>query len=222
MDKISKFIKLHPFIAVNILTIVFLFIYQPVALITFMLSIITWAYRLKEAKREKLQVLKANAENYVATVKLAKSLPVIKTSIFLDNGEHGFLDEAAQLSETHSVRQSVGSGVGFRVMKGVYVGGYSGRSESHREWRRLDQGKLILTSQKIVFNGDKENRVLQLKDLVAINIYTYGIELSTQKRTKSSLFRVQNPYIWGAAINIIKGVKDPLHLESVNLDIKIV
>jgi hypothetical protein len=220
MESLKHFIKFHPFISVNILTLIFLFVYPPLAGITFVISIIAWFYRKERTRKERMQGFRDDAAKYIATVKLNKKLPTVKTTIFLDEGESSFLDEPAQLSETRAVRQSTGSGVGFRVMKGVYVGGYSGRSESHKEWRRLDRGRLILTNKKIIYNGSTENRILLLKDLISVNILSYGIELATQKRTKSSLFSVQNPYIWRAAINIIKNVKDPLNLGDINLEVK--
>jgi len=220
MEKLKQFYKNHPFITVNIVTLVLLIFNQSSwAAVVFFISLIAWAIRANQIKKEKMQALRASADAYIAEVKQNKKMPTITTNVFLGDGEYAFLESGSRLFEPRSVRNYAGTGASFRVMKGVRIGGYSGRSESHSEWRRLDQGKVVLTSKKLVFNGGKENRTVQLKDIVSINVMRDAIELASEKRQKSSIFAVDNPYIWGAAINILKRVKDPMHLEEVNLDV---
>ena len=95
-------------------------------------------------------------------IKLEKKLEPISTTLFLDKDENAFFKESTVLMEARAVRQSVGAGLGLRVMKGVYVGGYKGQSESSQELRAIESGDLIITNKKLVFRGTKENRVIPL------------------------------------------------------------
>ena len=146
----------------------------------------------------------------------------IDQSIFLSNGECMFLKEKeSRLKETRAVRKNSGSGLGFRVMKGVYLGGYSGKSESHQEWRILDSGELVLTNKKIIFRGNNENRTIPIDKIVAVKVYTDGIELTTESKSKSSIFAVKNPYIWNIALTILRSGKDPLSLGEIDIDVQV-
>jgi hypothetical protein len=176
-------------------------------------------------KKELIRQQKATeAENYIAEVKSKKALPTIQTSIFLDKDEKAFLEEETKLNETRAIRKHSGGmgGIGFRVVKGVYVGGgrRSGTSESHQEWRMIDSGNLIITNQRMIFRGGKENRAVPLKKILSVSISIDAIEVAVESKSKSMVFPVQNGYIWGAVINILRQVDDPLNLGDLNLDIQ--
>lgn len=177
----------------------------------------------KKKKELERQEKIAEAENYINIIKEKKSLPIIKPSAFLNKNEQAFLEEETKLTEPRAIRKYSGGtrGVGFRVMKGVYIGagGRSGTSENHQEWRLIDTGKLIITNQRLIFLGGKENRAIPLKKILSLNVSLDAIEVAVESRSKSMVFSVKNGYIWGAVLNIVRSVDDPLNLGDLKLDI---
>lgn len=176
-------------------------------------------------KKEALKQSKAvEANNYVVSIQENKGLPSINTSIFLDSGETAYLEEPTTLLETRAIRKysSSGGGVGFRIAKGVYVGrgGRTGTSESHQEWRAIDKGKVIITNKRIIFDGEQENRSIKIADVLSASISVDAVELSLSNKSKSVIFSVNNGYIWGTIINIIKKVEDPSNIGDLKLDIQ--
>ncbi len=210
----------HPLISWNILGVISLFIVPvlwPIFLIT---SLVFYSKLRKKRKLEEKAKLIKEAELYIEKAKESKALSTVKPSIFLNPGEHAFFEEQSNLKETRAVRKTGGGGVGFRVAKGVYVGGYSGQAESHQEWRTLDAGELIVTNEKIVFQGTKENRMFPINKILSVETFTDGAEVTIESRTKSVIFTARNPYILSAILHIVRSVKDPMNLKDVKLDIK--
>ncbi|MDD4062764.1 MAG: hypothetical protein PHV25_03305 [Candidatus Pacebacteria bacterium] len=220
----KKFFLEYPLISWNILTIVFLFIFWPISLISSFISLVFWVKRNQEIKEQKRIQRVVDAENYINKVKEGKSLPVIIPSISLEKNEEAFLEEETKLIETRAIRKHTGGmkGIGFRVAKGVYLGSgsRSGTSESHQEWRTIDSGSLIITNKRIVFNGSKENRNIPIKKIISISSTHDHIEVAVEARSKTIIFPVKNSYIWGAVINIVKRTDNPLNLDDMKLDIK--
>lgn len=165
---------------------------------------------------------KEDARVLVEKIKLEKKLEPISTTLFLDKNENAFFKENTVLMEARAVRQSVGGGVGFRVMKGVYVGGYRGQSESNQELRAIESGDLIVTNKKLVFRGTKENRVIPLSSIIEIKMHSDAIEIATTGRQKSSIFTTENPYLWNVNLFILSKVENPLDFSGINnIDIAI-
>jgi hypothetical protein len=177
----------------------------------------------KSSKQKNLEIKTSNikeAENYIERVKERKSLPTINSSTFLNPGEHVFLEEESKLMETKSVRQTKGAGGGVRLFKGVSIGQWSSKSESHKEWRTIDTGKITLTNKRIIFDGSKENRVIQISKIIGVNTLLDSIEVSQETRQNSSVFIVKNPIIWTLVLRVLKSVQDPLNLGDTDLNIK--
>ncbi|MCF7834064.1 MAG: hypothetical protein K9L98_01080 [Candidatus Pacebacteria bacterium] len=168
------------------------------------------------------QQQKDEARNLVEKIKLEKKLEPISTSLLLEKDEYAFLKENTVLMESKSIRNSVGLGIGFRVMKGVHVGGYKGQSESNQELRSVESGDLIITNKKLVFRGTMENRVIPLSKIIEIKMHSDAIEIATTGRQKSSIFTVANPYIWNVNLFILSKVENPLDFSGIkNIDIAI-
>lgn len=165
---------------------------------------------------------KEEARVLVEKIKQEKRLEPIATSLFLDKEENAFLKENSVLMEAKAIRQSVGAGLGLRVAKGVYVGGYKGQSESTQELRAIDSGELTITNQKLVFRGSKENRVIPLSKIIEVKMHNEAIEIATTGRQKSSIFSVANPYIWNVNLFVLSKVANPLDFSGIsNIDISI-
>lgn len=177
----------------------------------------------KSSKKKNLEIKASNieeAELYLKNVREIKALPTIHSSIFLSSGEQVFLEEESKLMETRSVRQTKGVGGGVRLFKGVSIGQWASQSESHKEWRTIDTGKITLTNKRIIFDGPKENRVIQLSKIIGVDTLLDSIEISQEARQNSSIFILKNPYIWTVVLRIIKSVPDPLNLGDIDLNIK--
>lgn len=172
-------------------------------------------------KETKKTALVSEANKYISELRSSRTIPTIASGLMLDAGEEAFLEEPTKLHETRAVRTSKGNFGGLRIAKGVTIGGYSGRSESNQEWRAIDQGVITLTNKRIFFDGDKGNRSIPVKELIKVDIALDSIQLSEDGKTKDIIFSVSNPYIWGALLNIIKRVENPLDLKNVDLDIEI-
>jgi hypothetical protein len=170
----------------------------------------------KEAKK-KSQLAEANA--FTERLKADKAFSTTSTHLMLQAGEHAFLQEDVVLSETRAVRKSVGGFGGFRIAKGVIIGGYRGTSESHQEWRSIDRGQLVLTDKRLVFDGNKENRAISLDKIISFNIYLNSISVSVEGKSKDVNFEVKNPYIWACSIQLLKTVENPLDLKNTSLNL---
>lgn len=178
-------------------------------------------FSTQNKKQVKKQELINEANSYIEKVKNNKGLIPITTSILLKKDEDAFLATESTLRETKAIRYSQRGGVGLRVAKGVYVGRSSGKSESQQEWRVIDSGDITVTNQKLVFNGEKENRIIPIDKIVSISPWSDAIEITSETKNKSMLFSVDNPFIWAAVVNILVKVDDPKNLDGVNLDIQI-
>lgn len=177
----------------------------------------------KSSKKNNLEIKASNikeAESYIESVKERKSLPTISSSTFLNPGEQVFLEEESKLMETRSVRQTQGVGGGVRLFRGVSIGQWASKSESHKEWRTIDTGKITLTNKRIIFDGPKENRVIQLSKIIGVDTLLDSIEVSQEARQNSSIFILKNPYIWTVVLRILKSVPDPLKLGDIDLNIR--
>jgi len=220
ISSIKKFFHEQPFIAWNIFTLISLFIDPLLAIFFFLVSLIFWIRRTEEQRRQQL-ITETN--QYIEEIKSKKAIPIIKSSIFLKEGEFAFLEENTDLRETRAVRIFSGGsrGVGFKVAKGtsIRIGGFSGISESNQEWRTLDTGKLVITNQRLIFNGSKENRSFPIKKILSIETFTNSIKISIDGRAKSLNFPVKNPYIWSIVINIVCSTENPLKLDDVKINI---
>ena len=90
--------------------------------------------------------------------------------IHLDKGEEGFYwDETANLYELRAVRDGKVGGASFRIAKGVTIHSGGFRSESHDEWREIANGALYVTNKRIIFDGDKKNRVIKLSEVMSVD-----------------------------------------------------
>lgn len=226
MKKVKWFFRDYPYIAYPVIGIILSFIIRRGDINLFVwifviVAVISQAFANKRRKdREHLEFLRLQAREFVESIKKNKSLSPIPAPIFLAPDEHLFLQDGnSGLLETRAVRHSTGGFGSVRVARGVRIGGYSGRSESFQEWRKLDKGQLLLTNEKVLFMGSKENRTFAVSKIIAINTLKDAVRLSIDGRSKDVMFPVGNPYIWCAALNILKSTKTPLDLSHVNINI---
>ena len=205
----------------TVITFVILFAIGEANFIAFMILFVgligVWHSRSKRMKEEFFNNLEQEAKVYITKTTGQRSLPVVSSEIFLGDKEIAFFEENVALSETRSVRQSSGSGAGVRIAKGVSVGGYSGSSRSQQEWHTVDHGTFTITNQKIVFSGEKENRIVELKKIFNYQIRNGQIAISYQK--KNIRLSVANPLICSYILDVIKRTSDPTNLSDSDFEL---
>ena len=149
-----------------------------------------------EARRQRLQDLADEADEFIRVVR--RGLQPIASRLILKGGEHAVLEEESALMETRAYR--VYGGGGTRIGR-VYVGG--GASESQQRLKHIDDGTLTLTTKRLIFDGSQENRNVNLSHVLSVSLWADAIEISTERRAKSQVYRVENPLIWKASIEAL-------------------
>ncbi len=120
-----------------------------------------------------------------------------ETPLVLLQGEVPILHRAATLMEAKAVRFY--GGVGTRI-KGIYIGG--GASTPVDGLTRIDTGTLTLTTQRLVFDGQMQNRNMSVSQVLSMKTYSDAIEIASAKRAKSQVYLVDNPVLWKEAISL--------------------
>ena len=138
-----------------------------------------------------------------AASKTHNAFPTVATRILLKDGEVAFYDAPSALYEKRAVRYWESGSIGFRVARGVYVGGTRGRSVSEQEWGKIDTGTLTITNKRIIFNGGGIDRAVMLANVMAVEPWFDGVEISIEKRQKGMCFATRNPVLVGALINYL-------------------
>lgn len=151
---------------------------------------------------ERQQALELQRQNDLETVIQGLSngeihLPIINSPIILKNNEEAYLSlPNISLSEPRSVRisQSGGFGTSYRVAKGFTLHSGTGRSRSvsHEEIMVIDNGTLVITNKRVIFVGDKKSVNIDLKKILAINIFKDGISIQRENKQKIEYFTGTN------------------------------
>lgn len=118
------------------------------------------------------------------------SLPIVATDVLLESGEEAYFSAPAQLAESRAVRYSTGFGAGTRVGRGMGLGGWSSRSVSRNELQPVGEGVLVVTNQRLVFDGNTDNRVVPLDSILSVRAGSGFVEVSSSTRQKSLVFIV--------------------------------
>lgn len=111
-------------------------------------------------------------------------------SIVLNQDEKTHYYTNARMCEERAVRQHVGGSV--RIMKGVWL--RSGQAESHGELREIDSGGLLLTNQRVIFDGSSRKIEYKIPKLITITEYKDSVQLAVSNRKKSQIYIVGEPH----------------------------
>lgn len=173
----------------------------PIAVLVVVVWIVLkWITRAR--RRARVKRLKDEAINFFNEIERTGTLTRPATQLMLQKGEVAIFDEKSILSESRAYR--LYGGAGTRV-GGVYVGG--GVSESQQRLKRIDEGILTLTNERLIFDGSLENRTLALSDILSVNPWLDAIEVSIRRRAKSQVFSASNPFIWTMLIEQVAAGK---------------
>jgi len=190
--------------------------------------ILVYKYRKKielqeSEKRKAIIQSKANeVKGYFDLVNREKKLPTIDTYIMLKKDEVGYLQDSVRLFELRAARKSTRGGGAVRVAKGVYIGGTSGISRSFDELREIDSGRLILTNQRIIFDGNNNTRDIKLDKIISVAEYIDGIEIAIEGKAKSQTYiGMSNPYLWKTLIYYIRQIPESGELPTADIEAKL-
>jgi hypothetical protein len=188
-----------------------------IGIIWLVVSSINRSKRLQEWREN----CRLEARSFLKNIQIKNALPKAYTNLMLKNGESAYYSDDVDLYETHSVRTSTTGYTGVRVMKRVYIGGARGTSTSSQEWTCVASGKLVITNQRLVFDGDKNDRNIPLKRIFNAESTSDGVEVSCEGRQKSMVFACKNPLILAIIIRICAKAENPSDLSNINIDIEI-
>ena len=181
------------------------------------LIICGWAVNAAQRRKHRAR-LYAEAREYVGSVQQGQALPIVPSNLILKAGESAFYSAPSILYETRAVRHHQSGFGGFRVAKGIYIGGSRGRSTSSQEWSKIDSGVLTITNKRLVFDGGSADRSVALGKVLSAESSSEGVEVSVENRQKSMVFAATNPLILATIIRICCQA-DPLDLSQTPLDI---
>lgn len=166
-------------------------------------TLLAFIFARRTVKRLRRAHLIAVARRFLARVKANDSFPPVSTRVLLRAGEVAIYDEPSVLYEKRAVRDYVSGRVGFRIAKGVWIGGSRGRSVSSQEWSKLSTGRLTLTNKRLVFTGDGVDRTVAREKIVSVEPWSDAVEVSIENRQKSMVFSAANPFIAHALISVL-------------------
>jgi hypothetical protein len=166
---------------------------------------------------------KINAiREYFDRVNQEKMIPTISTHILMKKGEVAHLQDNVKLYEIRTARKSTRGGAAMRILKGVFIGGSRGTSRGHDELREIDNGKLILTNKRIIFDGCNNTRNISLDKIVSVSEYSDGIEISIEDKTKSQTYvGMPNPLLWKSLVYFIRQIPESGELPTAKIEIQL-
>ena len=122
------------------------------AIVAGLVALIAASYILPARRRKqsaaRAEALKLDAKSFLDRCARNGRFPTVSTNLILKGDEVAIFDEASILYESRSYR--VSGGAGTRVGK-VWIGG--GVSESQQRLKKIDKGRLTLTTARLVFDG---------------------------------------------------------------------
>ncbi len=111
-------------------------------------------------------------------------LPVIKSvdGVRLQKKETCHYDCIGGWYQERTKTRRIGhTGGGFSVPVGggvrALVGGTQSRVVSYDEWQKIDEGRILLTSHRIICSGEKKNLSIRVDDIIRFRVWGDGIEI---------------------------------------------
>jgi hypothetical protein len=132
--------------------------------------------------------------------------PNVPAGIMLHKDEIALCALPTGLSEDKTTRQRVGGYSGYSIPIGYgirfRVGSYQGRTISQERLTPVDQGTVIVTTQRIVFNGARRTLSVPLNKVLNTVVYRDGVDVRTENRAKREVFRCGKPILLNTYILI--------------------
>jgi hypothetical protein len=169
-------------------------------IVTVAVLIVAYAYQQKNVYRQKSSEMEGNIPDCVKWVTdiidggRTLKLPFDQNpGVILESNEELLsVLPLVTLLEPRAVRTRHGvfGGPSIRIAKGISFrfGGYGGSSESHEELRSIDEGTLVLTSQRLTFIGQGRTVSVALEKIVSMEGYDDRLQLNRQGKEKVEHF----------------------------------
>ncbi len=111
------------------------------------------------------------------------NLDPIPTEILLPKNELCFFINDTDLYETRKITKRISYGgptMRVKIIKGVYfrAGNLGVKAHSEEELTLIDSGKLYITNKRLLFVGSKQNKPVQLNNIIDYKVYGNGLEVS--------------------------------------------
>jgi hypothetical protein len=90
-----------------------------------------------------------------------------------------------------STGYSIPLGHGFRFR----VGSYQGHTISREQLTKVDQGTVIVTTKRIVYNGSRRSLTIPSNQVLNTVLYRDGVDVRTENRAKREVFQCKNPLL---------------------------
>ena len=146
-------------------------------------------------------------DRFVSDILAKGRLNPIHTPVLLDGSEKAYYSQPSNLSEVQDTTKYRSGFAGLRLAMGIYVGGSRGESIRVQEWQQIDEGTLVCTGGRIIFDGRITNRSVFLEKILSVKqISDTEIEISEDGRQHNMILSSPNPPILCA---IIHALRDP-------------
>ena len=114
-----------------------------------------------------------------------------------------FVLPGVRLLEPRAIRRSRSNygGPTIRLAKGLSfrLGAGTSQSESSDELREIDQGTLVLTTNRLAFMGSMRTSSVKLDDIIGMEAYTDGIQVHRERKQRAET------YVLGQPLQIVEG-----------------
>jgi hypothetical protein len=144
----------------------------------------------------------ADSDAYLTLLKSSVGLPVVPSTALLQYNERAYYCAPSSLYETRAVRHHESGFASIRVAPGLWIGGSQGRSVSTQEWTKIDSGTLIITNERVIFDGSHELRTIPVKRIVSVDTLRDSVELAVESRQKNMVFEAANPLILASIVRL--------------------
>jgi hypothetical protein len=118
-----------------------------------------------------------------------------KGKLILGKGEHIIFHDFTVYTEPRAIRDYISGRAGVRIMKGVWIGGTRGRSESHQELRIVDYGTLTITNKKLVFIGKFKTLSIPITSITTITPFLDAVQVSKTGKERSMYFSASSGFL---------------------------
>lgn len=165
-------------------------------------SIVMAEVNRRKRREERRAILLGRYKQWRAWVETNDRLPEVDVDVILKGDEIAHYASPAELIETRSVRTTNFAGASTRL-GGVNVGGGRAHSRSHDEWRNIASGQLVITSARLIFDGDAQSRTVPLSSIVSVKADADAVSIASSSREKIMVFRNVNGPIIRDTIQIL-------------------
>lgn len=141
-----------------------------------------------------------------------ENLDPIATEIMLSKNEFCYFINNTDLFETRKITKRVSYGgptVRVKIVKGVYyrAGNLGVKAQSEEELTFIDTGKLYITNKRLLFVGSKQNKPVQLNNIIDYKVYENGLEVSKDSGKSPFYKMTTNADLAGAYLaRCLKGI----------------